>query len=85
MIESSVELNRRYKKYYALLLNPFTAKMFTILLTGLLEDRVLHKEAWVAALLGTHLSIQVQKKIKFSRRDISFLGVKKVSFPNCLL
>ena len=37
---------------------------------------MLHKEAWVAALLGTHLSIQVHKKVQFSRRNILFLAVK---------
>ena len=37
---------------------------------------MLNKEAWVAKLLGTHLSIQVNKKVKFSRRDISSLAVK---------
>ena len=37
------------------LINPLSARIFTI--SGLLEDRVLHKEAWVAKLLGTHLSI----------------------------
>ena len=41
-----------------------------------LEDRVLHKEAWITTLLGTHLSIQVHKKVKFSWRDNSFLAVK---------
>ena len=37
---------------------------------------MLHKETWVAAFLGTHLSIQVHKKAQFSRRDIFFLVVK---------
>ena len=37
------------------LINPLSARIFTI--SGLLEDRVLHKEALVAKLLGTHLSI----------------------------
>ena len=32
----------------------------------LFEDRVLHKEAWVATLLGTHLSMQDHKKVKIS-------------------
>ena len=40
---------------------------------------MLHKEAWVAKLLGTHLSIQVHKKVKFSRRDNSSLAVKGLS------
>ena len=29
---------------------------------------MLHKEAWVVTLLGTHLSIQVHKKVKFSEK-----------------
>ena len=37
---------------------------------------MLHKEAWVGKLLGTHLSIKVYKKVKFLRRDISSLAVK---------
>ena len=58
------------------IINPLTARIFTIFGHSLLEDRVLHKEAWVAKLLGTHLSIQVHKKVKFSRRDNSSLAVK---------
>ena len=46
--------------------NPLTARIFTVFGHSLLEDRVLHKEAWVAKLLRTHLSIQVHKKVKFS-------------------
>ena len=42
--------------------NPLTTIIFTVFGHGLLEDRVLNKEAWVAKLLGTHLSIQVHKK-----------------------
>ena len=49
---------------------------FSLFLDSLLEERVLHKEAWVAGLLGTHLRIQVHKKVKFSGRDISSLAVK---------
>ena len=37
--------------------NPLSARIFTVFGHSLLEDRVLHKEAWVAKLLGTHLSI----------------------------
>ena len=44
--------------------NPLTARIFTVFGHGLLEDRVLHKEAWVAKLLGTHLSVLVYKKVK---------------------
>ena len=47
-------------------LNPLTARIFTVFGHSLLEDRTLHKEAWVAKHLGTHLSIQVHKKVKFS-------------------
>ena len=46
--------------------NPLTDRIFTVFGHSLLEDRALHKEAWVAKLLGTHLSIQVHKKVKFS-------------------
>ena len=52
-------------------INPLSARTFTVF-NSLLEDRVLHKEAWVAKLLG----IQVHKKFKFSRRDNSSLAVK---------
>ena len=47
-------------------LNPLTARIFTVFGHSLLEDRALRKEAWVVKLLGTHLSIQVHKKVKFS-------------------
>ena len=43
---------------------------------SLLVDRVLHKEEWVAKLLDTHLSIQVHKRVKFTRRDNSPLALK---------
>ena len=43
---------------------------------SLLEGRVLHKAAWVAKLLGTHISVQVHKKVKFSWRDNSSLAVQ---------
>ena len=56
--------------------NPLTARIFTVFGHSLLEDRALHKEAWVVKLLGTHLSIQVHKKVKFSWRDNSSLAVK---------
>ena len=59
-----------------LTINPLSARIFTTFGHSLLEDRVLHKEAWVAKLLGTHLSIQVHKKVLFSRRDNSSLAVK---------
>ena len=59
-------------------LNPLTARIPTVF-GHLLEDRVLHKEACVAKLLGTHLSVQVHEKVKFSGRDISSLAVKGLS------
>ena len=52
-----------WSKYLYLTLS---ARIFTVFGHIVLEDRVLHKEAWVAKLLGTHLSIQVHKKVKFS-------------------
>ena len=53
--------------------------MFTVSGRLLEDSRVLYKEAWVVALLGTHLSIQVHKKVKFPGRDISFLAVKELN------
>ena len=41
------------------LINPLTARIFTVFGHNLLEGRVLHKEVWVAKLLGTHFSVQV--------------------------
>ena len=38
---------------------------FSQFFDSLLEEKVLHKETWVAKLLGTHLSIQVQNKVEF--------------------
>ena len=57
--------------------------IFTVF--GLLENIVLHKEAWVAKLLGTHLSIKVHKKVKFSRRDNSSLAVKGLNYLHQVL
>ena len=57
-------------------INPLTARAFTLFEHSLLENRVLHKETWVAKLLGTHLSIKVLKKVKFSWRDNSPLALK---------
>ena len=59
-----------------MVINPLSARIFTVFGHSLLEDRVLHKEAWVTKLLGTHLSIQVHKKVKFSWRDNSTLALK---------
>ena len=61
---------------FSVTVNPLSARIFTVFGHSLLEDRVLHKEAWVAKLLGTHLSIQVHKKVKFSWRDNSTLALK---------
>ena len=60
------------------IINPLSARIFTVF-GRLLKDRVLHKEAWIAKLLGTHLSIQAHKKIKFSWRDNSPLALKGLS------
>ena len=49
---------------------------FSLFLDSLLEDRVLHKEAWAAKLLGTHLSVQDYKKVKFSWLDNLPLALK---------
>ena len=68
-----------YKGEEVLKFNLLTIRIFTVFEHSLLEDRVLHKEAWVVKLLGTHLSIQVHKKVEFSRRDISSLAVKGLS------
>ena len=61
---------KRYKRTSTLHMNllyrnPLTARIFTVFGHSLLEDRALHKEAWVAKLLGTHLSIKGHKKVKF--------------------
>ena len=56
--------------------NPLSVRIFTVFGRSLLEDGVLHKEAWVEKLLGTRLSIQVHKKVKFSLRDNSSLALK---------
>ena len=60
------------------IINPLSARIFTVF-GRLLKDRVLHKEAWIAKLLGNHLSIQAHKKIKFSWRDNSPLALKGLS------
>ena len=66
-LDMRISSSFRYKKI-SNVLNPLTARIFTVFghFARLLEDRALHKEAWVAKLLGTHLSIQVHKKVKFS-------------------
>ena len=56
--------------------NPLSARIFTVFGHSLLEDRVLHKEEWVAKLLGTHLIIQVHKNVKFPWRDNLLLALK---------
>ena len=62
--------------HFIFYINPLSARIFTVFGHSLLEDRVLHKEAWFAKLLGTHLSIQVHKKVKFPWRDNSPLALK---------
>ena len=57
--ERLLNLEYQNKIYLVILFNPLTARIFTVFGHSLLEDRALHKEAWVAKLLGTHLSIQV--------------------------
>ena len=68
-LEPTLDLTRRLdspliEEDDIIIINPLTARIFTVW-HSLLEDRALHKEAWVAKLLGTHLSIQVHKKVKF--------------------
>ena len=58
--------------------NLLTVRTFTVLFIG----RCITKEEWVAALLGSHISIQVHEKVKFSGRDISFLAVKELKKEN---
>ena len=62
----------------SLLINPLSTRIFTVFGHSLFEDRVLHKEAWVAKLLGTHLSVRVNKQVKFSLRDNSSLALKEL-------
>ena len=64
------------RDFSSMAVNPLSASIFTVFGHSVLEDRVLHKEGWVAKLLGTHLSIQVHKKVEFSRLDNSSLAVK---------
>ena len=47
------------------ILNPLSARIFTVFGHSLLEDRVLHKEAWVAKLLGTHSVSRFIKRSNF--------------------
>ena len=69
--------SNQIKIVWNIYINPLTARVFTVFGHSLLEDRALHKEAWVVKLLGTHLSIQVHKKVKFSWRDNSPLAHKE--------
>ena len=55
-------------------INPLTARIFTVFGQSLLDNRVLHKGALVATLLGIHLSIQVHKKFNFFRTRYLVLG-----------
>ena len=58
------------------LLNPLTARIFTVFGQSLLGDRELYKGERVVTLLGIHLRFQGHKKVKFSGRDISSLAVR---------
>ena len=72
-------------KVFLLIFNPLIGRIFTVFGHSLSENRVLHKEAWAAKLLGTHLSIQFHEKGKFSRRYISSLAVKGLRlYDHCL-
>ena len=52
-------------------LNPLTARNFNIFEHSLLEDRLLHKGAWFAKHIGTHLSIQDRIKRSNFQNEIS--------------
>ena len=69
-------LKKSQKFVFFWLFNPLSARIFTDFELKLLEDRVLHKGAWVATLLDTLLGVQDYKKVKFSGRDISSLAAK---------
>ena len=62
-------------------LNSLTARIFTIFGHSL-EGRVLHKESWVATLLGTYLRIQYYKKVKFPGRP--YLVLNNIFFFNII-
>ena len=61
-----------------ILFDSLIARIFTVFGHSLLGDRVLHKEAWVAKLLGTHLSVQVHKKVKFNNLPLELKGLKRL-------
>ena len=50
-------------------INRLPVRIFSVFEHNLLEDGVLHKGAWVATLLGTHLRMQDHKKVKFPGRN----------------
>ena len=75
MILCSLPKKSSWHFFHCSTFNPLSARVFTIFGHSLLEDRVLHEEAWLAKLLGTHLNIQVHKKVK-SWRDNSPLVLK---------
>ena len=54
--------------------NPLTVRLFTVF-GNFLEERLLHKGAWFATLLDTHLRIKDHKKVKFPGQDVSSLAV----------
>ena len=73
----------KFRSFMFILTSILTTRIFTVF-GHLLEDGVLHKEAWVVKLLGTHLSIQVHIRSNF-RRDNSSLAVKEVNINMKLL
>ena len=82
LVKQTPLMSKLLSIFFYLIINPLSGRIFTVLDSSL-EDRVLHKEAWVAKLLGTHLSIQVHKKVKFSWRDNSPLALKPG--PHCAI
>ena len=55
-------------------INPSSARIFTVLDFWLLEDKVLHKGAWVATLLGSlNKNMKILKKVK----SLMFFGYLK--------
>ena len=70
------KLNNNRNYYLFRCIYTLTVRILTLFFHCLLEDRVLHKGARVAALLGIRLRIQDYEKVQSSGQDISFLAVK---------
>ena len=65
-------VKKKKSQFSYFIAKPLELPWFSLFLDiSLFEDRVLHKGAWVAKLLGTRLTIQDKKKIKFLGLDIS--------------